>query len=111
MKDLSDRIADFLDHLADEHKLKDVVQTIVDEIDNLDVDILDYISEESIIWSAINESSIESKEQLLDEVKLDKYCHIYTTSLDKQRMLLYLKEHIEDITLEGLEHLITNKIR
>ena len=106
---MTDREIEILDFIFDNDNTNILDYVFSDEV-NIDEDkIIEELHFENLLYYVVNYSSNEDKEYLFDNLEVDDYFVINTTSLDKQRMLDYLIYNIKDISLEDLETIINNK--
>ena len=98
--------------LFDGYDEDDVAEAIIDKFeDDSEEGLLHYIPNDIIIEEAMELMTDNDINEAFEILNHSDWTNINTTSINKQRMLAYLKENMEDISLESLEYIIKNNIR
>lgn len=88
----------------------DVAEAIISKFERDAIEpILNYINKDSVIEQALDIATESDIAEILDDLEHEDYTTMCTTRIDTQRMLTYLKEHLNEITLEDLEQIIERK--
>lgn len=86
-------------------KLHDIILAANDE----EIELLEMFGNADIILYVKNNVDSSGIDYLLSNVKHREWVSIKTNNLDKLRMLEYLKDNVNNITLEDLETIVNNK--
>lgn len=85
------------------------ISTIINAINNED-EISEWLDKESLLHGLRDKNTIFEYDDLDDILDNLNNCIVFKYKLiDKQRMLEYLKEHMNEITVEDLELIIKQK--
>jgi len=88
----------------------DVANVIIDKFDKDSSNgLYSYLSHDSVIQEALDISTDGDVKEMLEELTHKEFVIIHTTSLNTRRMLDYLVDNLDDISLESLEQIIKDK--
>jgi len=96
--------------LFESYEENDVAIAVIDKFDyDAEESILEHCNTDEVIKQTLEVATESDIAEMLDELEHEDYFNIFTTRLDTQRMLKYLEEHLNEVTLEDLELIIKNK--